>query len=589
MQKLSIAAALLGLAAAAVAQNPNCNGAPPAQSISFTDPFAASFYYGNLNGDSMNYFFDADVQSPITVTSMTVTTYDQGVGNPVVPNQVGNTAVVNIYTCPTTRTGNEGAATAPGQPNSPWTLVGSGTLTVVAWPAGSPIAITTPFTIPAGVYGVAVEVLPVAAPQPNASGLHCLGVSPSVNPTPGDSFLSISNQGIQQTGWTNAAPPGVNVADLNMVIDYVPDPQSALWTTLGEGCYFRPRGFYESFPTSATGPDLQNTSMQWVPLGQNYLVVSGPATPITQPTSASLTAVPPNSGSSGTSWDDALSAPITLPFTFPYPGGSATSITISSNGCIYLDAVVSTAYGVAGAAYGSTAGWKDNAARIAPFYADFDADPATGGGSIHYDVDPSNQFVTVTWYQVPEWPAVPGHTNNIELRLWATGQVDINYGTLFNENTYGNNGLIGFSEGNGARLPAAQDLSATMPFQSGDGAIPPILGMDARPVIGTTPNIVTTNVTPGTFGQVLIAGLTGLNTPNSLAAFGMPGCNQYINPFATLFNLLTANNTFEQAFAIPNNPAFQNVQFFFQAAPLTAGLNPAGVITSNGICAKIGL
>ncbi len=595
MQKLSLVAAALGLIASAAAQN--CNGSPPPQSFAFRDPFAASFYYGpvtaNTPSASYNLLFDAVVQSPITITSMLATCYDQFVGNAAIPNQVGNTTTVNVYTCPITRVGNTGAAQAPGQPGSTWTLIGSGTLTVAAWPTPSPIAFTTPIAVPAGTYGVAIEVLPttVAAVPGNAIGsLHCLGVSPSTIPTPSDPFLSISNQGIQQTGWVGGTATGVNVADINLVIDYIPDPQAALFTTLGEGCYFRPRGFFENFP-AGPAPDLANTAIQLIPLGQNYLVAPVASSTIAQPTSTSITAVPANSGSSGAgNWDDGLSAPITLPFTFAYPGGSTTTITISSNGSVYLDAVNSTSFDVCGAAYGSLTGWRDNAARIAPMYMDLDPSPA-GGGTIHYDVDPSNQFVTITWYQVPEWPAALPNANTFSLTLWATGQVDINYNALTTLNTAnGNNAIAGFTEGNGNRLPASQDLSVTMPFQSGDGAIPPVLGMSARPVIGTTPNIVTTNITAGTTVQLLIAGLNGLPAPIDLTPFGLPGCNQHIQPFATLVNVITPNNTFEQPFAIPVGASYlQNVQFFFQAAPLTPGLNQANALTTNGICTKIGL
>ncbi|MFM1872512.1 MAG: hypothetical protein RL398_1934 [Planctomycetota bacterium] len=594
MQKLVSAVALLGLAAAAAAQN--CNGAPPASSIQTRDPFAINYYTGT-GTTSLNMFFDVNVQTPITLNSIDTFTYDQGAGNPVVVSQLGNTTNVNVWMCPVTRVGNEGLIPDPAAATpSPWILLGSGVLTVTAYPATSPVVFASPVAMPSGAYGVCIEMEAVQAPQTNAAGLHTLIANQPVPPyLPQDSFLGMSNQGVQVTGWRDAlnnwaATAGAAAAyDVNVRLNYTPDPQAALWTTLGEGCYFRPQGFFEDVPASATPYDLQNTAMQWIPLGSNYLVVPLPATPIVQPTSVSLTATAPTYSSSA-SWDDAVSDPITLPFTFPYPGGSTNTISIASNGCIYLAGVASSSYDVCGAAYGGLAGWKDQAARIAPFYADFDADPATGGGTIHYDVDPSNQYVKVTWFQVPEWPAVAGFTNNIEVTMWNSGQVDINYGSLTNQSVaYGNNALIGFAEGNGKRLPNAQDLSASMPFQSGDGAIPPILGMDSRPVLGTNPKFVTSNITPGTFAQILVIGLTGLATPVDLGAFGMPGCNQYINPFATTFNLLTPNNTFEQTVTVPANPAFQNLQYFAQAAPLTAGLNAAGILTSNGVCAKFGL
>ena len=70
---------------------------------------------------------------------------------------------------------------------------------------------------------------------------------------------------------------------------------------------------------------------------------------------------------------------------------------------------------------------------------------------------------------------------------------------------------------------------------------------------------------------------------------GMPDCFLTTNPFVFLTNVILPNNTFAQPFAIPNNPALQNSQLVFQAAPLTAGYNPASLLLSNGICTRIGL
>jgi hypothetical protein len=55
-----------------------------------------------------------------------------------------------------------------------------------------------------------------------------------------------------------------------------------------------------------------------------------------------------------------------------------------------------------------------------------------------------------------------------------------------------------------------------------------------------------------------------------------------------LTNVITPSNTFVQPLPLPNNPAFLNVQLVFQAAPLTPGFNPAQLVLSNGICARLG-
>lgn len=570
MRNISFAAvALLGLTAAAVAQN--CNVPSPARTFSNREEFNASFYY-NL----ANHFFDLNANAGISLNSFNTWLYDQGAGNPVVPNQVGATGTVEVYTCPTTRIGSE--ALAPGAAGSPWTLVGSGTITVAAFPAESTCVFNPPLNIAAGQYGVALRYLPTTN-GPNPGPLHCIGFSPNPNTPTSDQFLTFSNDGIQGVAWTGAA-----VDSPNLRFNYTPEPNAGYFTAIGEGCYFRPHAFYENFPASATAPDIANTSQQWINVGTNYIVVP-----------AGLALVPPTSpnlilGAFGASscacWDDAITAPITLPFTFNAPGGVSTNqITISSNGCVYLEAVTNGAYTpYTGASYGGTA-FRDGPARIAAYFTDLDP---SAGGSMHYEVDPSNQFVRITWLNVPEWPVTTA-LNTMQVTLYSTGNVDMYLGGLSNPSVANaNNAYYGYTPGNGARLPASVDLSASLPLTTGDGAIPPVLAMDARPALGTTPNIRTTNITPGTIVQVLAGGSALQPIPIDLGFIGMPGCALTTNPFVFLTNVLTPNNTFDQPLNVPNTPSLINTQLVFQAAPVTAGYNPANLLLSNGICVRVG-
>ena len=580
MHKIQLGCAIVGTAIALTAQ---CTGAPPAQTISTRADFGASFYYGATppSTASLVQFSDWTIGAPISITSMRALTYDQGVGNPVVPNQVGATGVVNIYTCATTWTGNQLLNPTTNPPGAPWTLAGTGQITVVAYPAESPITFATPVALTAGTYGVALEWLATTS-GPNPGALHTLGVSPNNIPTASDSYVSITNQGIQQTGWTS----GVNTnTGLNLRVSYTPAANSGYFAQFGDGCYFHPRGFYENFPESPTPPDLQNTGMQWIRLGpNNYLVAAGPNT-IIPPANTSITAGA-FTGSSSASWDDAYLVQ-TLPFTgpFPYAGGSTSSISIGSNGYIFLGSATSTSFQTCGAAYGLVPPWRDEMPRIAPYYHDLD--PTVGGG-IFYEVDPSvpPQYVRITWNQVQEW-GVPAAVNTMQLTLNANGDVGIAYGVLANQSAT-NNAIAGFSEGNGARLPAPQDLSATMPFQSGNGDIPPVLSMSARPVLGTTPTLITTNITPGTLFVFLATGFGTIPAGVPLNALGMPGCKQYINPVSSLL-LPVITGQASAPLAIPNVPAYLGLVVSSQSAPLTPGLNVAGILTSNGLCMKVGL
>lgn len=564
---MSVAA--IGLASAVVAQN--CTVPSPARTFSNREEFSASFYY-----DLANHFFDLNAGTNFTLNSFRTWLYDQGAGNPVVPNQVGATGTVEVYTCPTTRLGNE--AIAPGGVGSPWTLLGSGTITVAAYPGESTCVFTPPLAMPAGAYGVAFRYLPTTN-GPNPGPLHCIGFAPNPNTPVSDQFLTFSNDGIQAQPWTGAA-----TASVNLRLNYTPSPSAGYFTPVGDGCYFRPQAFYENFPASATPPDIANTSQQWINLGANYIVVPAGLV-LVPPTTPSLTSAPPAATSSN-NWDDALSTPLTMPFTFTAPGGVSTNtITISSNGCIYLDAVTNAAYTpFTGASYGGTS-FRDGPPRLAPFFHDLDA---SAGGSIHYDVDPANQFVRVTWLNVPEWP-VPTALNTMQVTLYSSGQVDVFLGAIANTSIINaNNAYYGYTPGLGSRLGPSLDLSASLPLTTGDGAIPPVLGMDARPVIGSTPNIVTSNITAGTLVQALAGGSALQPAPVDLGFIGMPGCTLTINPFLFLTNVITPSNTFVQPLSLPNNPAFLNVQLVFQAAPLTPGFNAAQLLLSNGICVRLG-
>jgi len=569
------AAAILGTALAVIGQTANCSGAPVAQTFSNRPDFGASFYY-NIG----SHLFDLNVQTPVSISAMRTWTYDTGTGNPPTPNQLGATGVVNVYTCPTTRLGNE--TLNPANPGSPWTLLGAGTITIADCPTNeSQIVFAPPLAMPAGPFGVAVVYLPTTT-GPNPGPLHCLGVSPNPGLPVSDQWLTFSNDAIQNPSWT-----GVGTASPNLRIVYTPAPNSAQYVASGDGCYFRPHAFYQTFPGSPSAPSLANTGLQMINLGPNYLVVPFAST-IVPAISPSLTASPPGATSSA-NWDDALTAPITLPFAFAYPGGppgGTTTITISSNGCVYLTGVTGATYEHCGAFYSTLPRWRDREPRLAPYWHDLDPDPITGGGTMHYDIDPANQFVRITWLNVWEWGPVPLPLalNTMQLTLYAGGNIEIAYGALANT---GQEALAGFTPGNGARLAPPMNIIASLPFQTGDGAIPPVLTMDARPVLGTTPNVVTKNVTAGTIIELLAAGTAGLPLPIDLTFLGMPGCFLHMTPDVFLTAVVNPSNEFVVPFAIPNNPAFQNLALYFQAAPLTGGLNPLGIITSNGLCAKM--
>src|SRR5437867_9843371 len=120
MHPIQLACAILGTAASLFAQ---CSGNPPSVTLSTRSDFTGSFYYGSATpGASLVQFSDWTVNGPISITSMVGLTYDSGLSP--TPNQSGATAVVRLYTIPTTYAGNTGTT---GTPPAGWTLAGSAT------------------------------------------------------------------------------------------------------------------------------------------------------------------------------------------------------------------------------------------------------------------------------------------------------------------------------------------------------------------------------------------------------------------------------------------------------------------------------
>lgn len=79
--------------------------------------------------------------------------------------------------------------------------------------------------------------------------------------------------------------------------------------------------------------------------------------------------------------------------------------------------------------------------------------------------------------------------------------------------------------------------------------------------------------------------------PLDLAACGMPGCTLQVDPAAALVSTLVGlapGQRFEFPVAVPNVLAFDGLELVFQTAPLSPGWNAAGLLVSNGVCARIG-
>jgi len=357
----------------------------------------------------------------------------------------------------------------------------------------------------------------------------------------------------------------------------------------GQGCYNFKTSLYEYFTTLSTPTDLGNptgtNSVLFVPNGNGgYVSVAGPGAWYT-PTSADLVLT-----------DDSLSAAITLPFTFPFAAGSTTALKVCSNGFVWLDGIQTSTD-----LSSTVAELLGLAPRIACFWRDLNPatiDPATTFryGQITAETDPVSGDFVVTWNRIPDYSTggtstTPVRLNTFQLALKATGAFEMRYQDCQGWPSSATSGVLaGFSEGVGANDPGATDFSTlftTGVANTGGRLARLALGASARPVLGTNPNLLVTDIGPNTFLGAMILSFTQNNPGLDLAAFGAAGCFQYVG-FDVTNAFFPAGNSATYPLVIPNQPNLSGVTFHSQAFAFTPGYNLLGAVTSNGVTFKVG-
>lgn len=609
-------AAGLALAAAATAQ---C--VAPTGTQTLTTTFDGTTYLGSVNATfGSNLFFDLTCNTTITIHALAVDLFDDGTV-PTMPILTGQTADVSVWaiTAPgSTYVGQHavgvgGASAFPPAPPG-WTWMSSGVATIAASDAPSTVVLASPITFAPGTYAMAINHLFVQAGQPNAgAAIHPLYTNPAIAPTStvlGDQYVSLRLGSAQGQAWTGGlATPRI----ANVQLDYTLGANVAYSTPYGAGCYDRKRSFYESWAAPGSpvvgqldidpvGSAGAQNGFDMLNLGDSYFVTANSAPGLVVTPGSSARAVrlnaqePALSGSTAQPWDDALAAPITLPFRFAYPGSATGTnvISVSSNGIVYFATGTST-FGF----YDDYAGFVGNQPGIAAAWCDFDpADLRTllgGQGDIWYDSDGST-YVAITWSNCRIW-SEPANLSTVQLVLLPGGGAQVRYGASgvrFGDVPV----LVGFTSGNAATDPGSgatprrfPDLSIASTgggFVSGDGAIAARVRIAGRPRVGAPFTIQTTNCEPSVLLNITLvssASLPGID----LSVVGMTGCAAHVAlpEIAAFASPLVAGATSWPALAsIP--AAFAGVDLFVQSLQLASGspvsFNPANLLVSDALC-----
>jgi hypothetical protein len=392
---------------------------------------------------------------------------------------------------------------------------------------------------------------------------------------PGISDLSVGATGVSTSRIVYQSFPTLNTFDLqNKTLKFVPNVgggydvvptacEPANNTNYGKGCPNLSATAYENFPANTI--DLSNTSIRMTPTGAGYLFTPGTGTNYTH-TVAGLAL-----------GDDAVGT-LALPVPFNYPGGSTSTLSICSNGYIWMQSPNTLAD------FSPTnAELFSNPARLMPMWCDGVPDDVTNVANVFAEVDAINNKAYVSWLNIPIFGGVGG-TMNVQCELDLTsGAVEYRYGAI----SCGNVCIVGWTPGTGASVidGGSIDISATLPgsFQTTQPEKQPLsLSAAGNPTIGGTVAFTTSQITGSGLSFYLLSAAQ-FNPGLDLGVFGAPGCQAYVQLPEILSNLQVGLPTASTNLTIPNDPFFAGLAVFSQSVALDATANAFGIITSNGV------
>ena len=354
--------------------------------------------------------------------------------------------------------------------------------------------------------------------------------------------------------------PGPGAPSVSVPTEAPSGATTASFTSVGTGCggtaIICDEAVYE-YPSF----DLQNSSFTLAYAAGNYTLVPGAGTWI-NPTG-------------GQNFGDDTESNFTLAHSLPHPGGTTNTLRVCSNGWV-------------------TTGASPSGTNYTPTVAKFlplemwcalwrDLNPANGGDVY---VDTNSQRTVVSWSGVPNYSN--SGSNTCQMQFWANGDVHVIYQNITVNGSY----LVGYSIVN-ASDPGSVDISNSLnsglTVCSGSGGTSDVaLNASARPIIGTTVNLITTNVPLTSVGGLSILSLTPIPGGFDLTSLGMPGCFLYQNlDVIDLFPV--AGGTGQRSFAFPNTPSLAGTILLNQSAVMVLGINAFHIVTSNGLELLVGL
>lgn len=370
--------------------------------------------------------------------------------------------------------------------------------------------------------------------------------------------------------FNNVSP--ANVITSGLTYDWAPNIGiPATNTSYGTGCYTVARdSFYDLQSTAAAASaEFSNTSISMAFTGNGYVVTGNTAT-----------FVPPTGlATSFTLTDDSEVTTPALSSPFPYIGGSAGTLTVCSNGFVS----VATGNGTGFAPTPATM----LAAPQAGFWAQHDFNPAAvGSGAVKFEE--VGGIAYVTWdgvYNYLGTTAADANTMQFQFEL-ATGNVNIVFGTL--STTGGTGWLTGYSTGGANLDPGSISFATALPIVTAPDIYSLALSVNATPVLGTSIVYTTSNIPLTAVISAQIVSLIQMNPGTDLGNLGAPGCLQLVDLSLSSTSFLLGSPTATFSLSVPNDPGIAGLPLNLQSASLVPGVNPIGLLTSNGVRSVVG-
>lgn len=331
-------------------------------------------------------------------------------------------------------------------------------------------------------------------------------------------------------------------------------------TPVGDGCGGSncQSSFYEFFNT-ASAWDLSNSSFTLTL--NNGLYEVGPGTGSYQTPAGQALSL----------GDDDTQA-VNMLFALPFPNGSTSTLHVCSNGFI--------AASPNGDAYDPTPGGLLSGAPCwSPLWHDLNP---TGTSAVRVQATVSG--TTVSYTNIPNYSG--GGSSTFQVQFLPSGTVHFIYQSC---SPNGNESLVGWSPGSGASDPGSWDISNNLAggVSLCAGPIPDVsLATSARPILGNTIDLITSNIPSGAVAGVSLLSLTEWNPPIDLASMGMPNCELYLSLSGTDhvgFEWPSTGTTVSFPITFPSSPSLSGIVVMSQSAVVVPMINSREIVLSNGV------